>query len=794
MKHRSVLIALAVMAMASISLGRPVNVGALETGPDLTLSCPSTVVQGDTFDCIAGWGSFTPGNEPFGYQIVVVYDSPFVESGTPSGSGTAMTINSIVREYSAAAMWVGGLEFCPANILNAASALLPTGYVYAYAACVDVSGLSGALLSSQALLRFGFSANGVGTFPVHMLTFSQGGYPLGSLTIDETSTEQTNMYTCSGVTCAASALSTADNPADPMITILPGTSGAITGHVYHDSNAPANALSGVVVRACPAIGPCRSAYTNNSGAYSMLNLADGLYDVSTLDRNPYLSASIGAVSVSGGGTTSGHDIVMVAPPGAISGHVYLNAPGPGNELAGATVGACAAGGSCRTALSAPDGSYSIINLSDGAYDVTAVDPASNVQATITSIVVAGTPTGGHDIVVVLPTGSISGHVYLDSNAPGNALPNAYVWACGPVCHSTTTDGAGAYTISALPDGAYTVRTSAPAPGGYFPATLSGVPVTGGGPTPGQDLVVMQPLPISESPGTTVNGISSGVPGVRQNDPLTVTKVGCPGGTASYSIAGNNGVTVVSGSMPEAPAGTYEASSIMIPPGTLAPLTITITLDCGSGPASNSFNAVYIDPSGFVKTVDGTPIVGATVKLFRSDSPFGPFVQVPNNSAIMSPQNRTNPDTTDVTGHFGWDVIAGYYQVRASMPGCVAAADPSVQVVTWRSYAETAVLEIPPPVFDIDLRLDCDDADNDGYTNKLEEIIGGDSTTFCKIMRADLDDDGVISILDLSKAASVYGQSVPAAPARYDQDSDNVISILDLSKQASVYGKNVTQCV
>jgi hypothetical protein len=100
------------------------------------------------------------------------------------------------------------------------------------------------------------------------------------------------------------------------------------------------------------------------------------------------------------------------------------------------------------------------------------------------------------------------------------------------------------------------------------------------------------------------------------------------------------------------------------------------------------------------------------------------------------------------------------------------------------------------VLDIDLRLDCDDADNDGYTNMLEEIIGGNPGVYCKMMRADLDDDGFVSILDLSRAAQVFGQTVPPAPARYDQGvlpRDNSINILDLSMMASVYGKPVSQC-
>ena len=37
-------------------------------------------------------------------------------------------------------------------------------------------------------------------------------------------------------------------------------------------------------------------------------------------------------------------------------------------------------------------------------------------------------------------------------------------------------------------------------------------------------------------------------------------------------------------------------------------------------------------------------------------------------AIMSPGNRTNPDTTDAGGHYGWDVITGFYRMYVSAAG------------------------------------------------------------------------------------------------------------------------------
>lgn len=110
--------------------------------------------------------------------------------------------------------------------------------------------------------------------------------------------------------------------------------------------------------------------------------------------------------------------------------------------------------------------------------------------------------------------------------------------------------------------------------------------------------------------------------------------------------------------------------------------------------------IYIDPSGFVRTTDGDPIAGATVTLYAASRPEGIFSPVADGSALMSPANRHNPDTTDAQGRFGWDVLAGYYKVRAEKAGCTSPLDPS------QAYVESPILTIPPAVTDLDLRLNC----------------------------------------------------------------------------------------
>ena len=61
------------------------------------------------------------------------------------------------------------------------------------------------------------------------------------------------------------------------------------------------------------------------------------------------------------------------------------------------------------------------------------------------------------------------------------------------------------------------------------------------------------------------------------------------------------------------------------------------------------------------------------------------------------------------------------------------------------------------------------------------------------MRADINNDGRVSLADLIIAAANYGQSVPPAPARYDQNGDGRIQLADLIIIAGVYGQQVSIC-
>lgn len=87
----------------------------------------------------------------------------------------------------------------------------------------------------------------------------------------------------------------------------------------------------------------------------------------------------------------------------------------------------------------------------------------------------------------------------------------------------------------------------------------------------------------------------------------------------------------------------------------------------------------------------------------------------------------------------------------------------------------------------------DDIAGDGYTNDQHVALGKDPTKYCPIMRADVDGDGAVSILDLAKAAQYFTQTVTPQTERYSQDADAQISILDLARMASVFTQHVSDC-
>ncbi len=289
---------------------------------------------------------------------------------------------------------------------------------------------------------------------------------------------------------------------------------------------------------------------------------------------------------------------------------------------------------------------------------------------------------------------------------GTPVPGAFVfaceeetWTCLPGARS---DADGSWTAQAWAGVNYHLSVLPP-DGSTYRSAQRTVTIEPAGTTVEVVLTEVAPPPANVSlPGA--NGTYDGMPTVYWQDPQTFNVNGCAGiGSPSYTVTFSDGTPSQTAPMTQGPVtdglATYTA---VIPPfypshGETT-ISTNIPADCEPGTPPTTVT-IYIDPSGVVTDQFGRPIEGATVTLLRADSAAGPFGVVPDGSDIMSPDNRTNPDLTDETGFFRWDVTEGWYRVQVDATGCDSFTTGSMQV--------------PPPAVDLMIPLTCEVEDPAG---------------------------------------------------------------------------------
>jgi hypothetical protein len=334
------------------------------------------------------------------------------------------------------------------------------------------------------------------------------------------------------------------------------------------------------------------------------------------------------------------------------------------------------------------------------------------------------------------TGSIHGAVYAGSAAPANALGGVELRACAlpaGACHdSEHTTAAGHYVLGNLAPGDYEVRIYPSEESELLPAAFTatvGVNEQTIAPDAVLHTALVPPAAVTLDPATE---FLNGVPLLPVGKSFSFEYFGCVGADPLLSEAfirlpnGNfvEGDVIPLPVVPLPGVQFYSIRFDSIPVGTpTGPGRVVVVLACpGSSGVSSAFDVwVYVDPSGIVRSTAGGPVTSAAVTLLRSDSASGPFAAVPDGSLVMSPENRVNPDTTEGDGRFAWDVVAGYYKVRAERPGCFAPGNPT------QTFVETDVLTIPPPVTGLELVLECEDETAPGTT--ASAITGGAAYTF-----------------------------------------------------------------
>ncbi|MEW6556281.1 MAG: carboxypeptidase regulatory-like domain-containing protein [Elusimicrobiota bacterium] len=209
-----------------------------------------------------------------------------------------------------------------------------------------------------------------------------------------------------------------------------------------------------------------SATTSTNGTYQFINLSTGTYDVRATATG-YISQTKTGYTVSAGATTT-VNFVLQEQTGTITGKVTKSDGVTG--ITQAIVEALQSGIVKSSATTSTNGTYQLINLSTGTYDVRATATGYISQTKTGYTVSAGvTTTVNFELQETASVGIISGKVTKTDGT--TTLPNALVeafqsgtitgvakYSSALVKSTTTTDTAGNYSLVLTP-GVYDIRVS-----------------------------------------------------------------------------------------------------------------------------------------------------------------------------------------------------------------------------------------------------------------------------------------------------------------------------------------------
>jgi hypothetical protein len=375
------------------------------------------------------------------------------------------------------------------------------------------------------------------------------------------------------------------------------------------------------------------------------------------------------------------------------------------------------------------GEYMFSGLLPGSYRLEEVTPfgtsqtfPASGQPQFVALGVGETRTGIDFGNTAVPTGAISGTKWHDTNADGikdlgeNGVSGIQI-CVSPLWQCTLTDINGFYQFTNTPAGSYNVYEYLPSGSTNTTPLTRPATVTSGVTTANIDFGNTTPFP--PPPEVTITGLSpwrfGNLPVIFWGNPTTYTKnVGVVPQPDHCGVDQPTSVTLTI-TFPETNGvrsklmtqqGTSELWSATFGPffnpgdgsthidhGT-ASLRFDVTCPFSPDEIQNGGN-VYIDPSGTVtNSCDATPLDGATVTILQEFPPTS-GIYIPVSSPTLPPGFPSilpdvNPQTTDITGAYGWVVIPGNWKVKAEKIGF--------------DIVESSVLSIPPAVTDLTLSL------------------------------------------------------------------------------------------
>jgi Dockerin type I domain len=224
----------------------------------------------------------------------------------------------------------------------------------------------------------------------------------------------------------------------------------------------------------------------------------------------------------------------------------------------------------------------------------------------------------------------------------------------------------------------------------------------------------------------------------------------------------------------------------------SPLTVTAVFHYSNGdipPGVRPENLrVYVLQAGVWSFVGGTvDTVAMTVTVQLSHfSTYGVFAQL---AAPVSPMPRDHKTDANGDGYSAADEVT---VANCGVASCASITTfGTAETRTCKDVGRMCGTPNPPADESGSARVAIPPADGYGCSVTLDTV-GPKKTT--QLARSDVDLDGTVSILDLSKVASWFGNTInpSSADPRWegDMDGDGHITILDLSAMASNFGRSV----
>ena len=406
-------------------------------------------------------------------------------------------------------------------------------------------------------------------------------------------------------------------------------------------------IAGATVSYPPGTGSATTTTASN-GTYTLANVTEGSYQVTASAAN-YTAQTVTVVVGPGGSATK--NFPLAPNPGSISGTV--TDLGTGLPIAGATVSYPPGSGSATT-TTASDGTYTLANVTEGGYQVTA-SAAGYTSKTVTVPVAPGA-TSTQNFALTPGAGTISGTV--TDAVTGIPIAGATVsYPPGTGSATTTSAGDGTYTLANVTEGSYQVTASA---ANYTAQTVTVVVGPGGSAT--------KNFPLAPNPGSisgTVTDLGTGLP--------------IAGATVSYPPGSGSATTTT------ASDGTYTLANVtegsyQVTASAAGYASKTFTVPVAPGATSTQNFALAPDPgtiSGTVTdAVTGLPIAGATVS--------------------YPPGSGSATTTTASDGTYTLaNVAPGTYTVTASDTGYVTQSPTNVLVSSGATTTQNFALAPNP---------------------------------------------------------------------------------------------------